>query len=852
MVLAQILESLGSSVDRARSGGSADFAAVAAALEALRNEAQKLSYASLAQAADAASAFVRTWNGGDARKLFHHVAQICEYAANCERSGPEAARTLLAPVLPGSYGSATGAVAADTDDEMVRLFVLSCLSALADLEAQVLEFDHGTDHEETVAAMRRTIHTMKGESGVLSLAGIQKLCHEMESTLDVCMDKSLKFPADLMLELVDWIRDHVERLAADHATKEPSPAVLLAKIEAYTRSAAVHEPGERLEVAATPAGVKVVAPRIQLVVNEEYLDTLNDFLNEAKQHLADAESAMLEYESSGRDIEHINRAFRAFHTIKGVSGFMNLAPIVKVAHAAETVLDGVRSERHVPSAADVDLILASGDLIKTLLESIGNGSGPYVADVEAHVQKLAAVTASKAELAAAKPTPVAVPTVPASPVEKAPAVAEQKDASAAETTVAVVPPARKDAAPAPVARNTKQQGADNTIKVSTQRLDALVDMVGELVIAQSMVLQDTQLATVASQALSRNIAQVGKITRDLQEAAMSLRMVTLKSTFQKMARLVRDVAVKAGKKVDLHLEGEDTELDRTVVDEIHDPLVHMIRNSVDHGIEAPDKRRAAGKPEVGVLTLRAYHQGGSILIEIADDGGGIRRDKVVAKAVERSLLPPGTEPKDLKDTEIFNLIFLPGFSTAEKVTDISGRGVGMDVVRRNIEALRGKIEIESGEGRGTTFKMRLPLTLAIIDGMVVRVGAERYVIPTLAIEQSFRPDRRDLHYLQDTGEVVHVRGSVLPVYRLKTAFGLTSGVDDVVEGILIVLEVDGTRACLLVDEILGQQQVVIKSLNAEDRSIRGVSGGAIMGDGRIALIVDVAGLVETAVLAANT
>jgi two-component system chemotaxis sensor kinase CheA len=272
----------------------------------------------------------------------------------------------------------------------------------------------------------------------------------------------------------------------------------------------------------------------------------------------------------------------------------------------------------------------------------------------------------------------------------------------------------------------------------------------------------------------------------------------------------------------------------------------MIRNAIDHGIEAPEDRRQKGKRVEGALSLSAYHQGGSIVIEIKDDGKGLDKVRIGKKAVEKGLLPPDTDPAALSDSEAFNLIFLPGFSTAEKVTDLSGRGVGMDVVRRNIEALRGKIEIESRVGVGTTFRMRLPLTLAIIDGMVVRVGKERYVVPTLSIEQSFRPAANDLHYLVDRGECVRVRGAVLPVHRLKQIFGQGCGLDDIAQGILIVVEVDGQRSCLFVDEILGQQQVVIKSLGMSRDRVAGLSGGAIMTDGRVALILDVGTLVESA------
>ena len=327
---------------------------------------------------------------------------------------------------------------------------------------------------------------------------------------------------------------------------------------------------------------------------------------------------------------------------------------------------------------------------------------------------------------------------------------------------------------------------------------------------------------------------------------MSLRMVNLKSTFQKMTRLVRDVSQKAGKQIEVTTDGEDVELDRNVVEAITDPLVHMIRNSCDHGVEGADERRAAGKSPLGHVTLRAYHSGGSIVIEITDDGRGLRREKLLAKAKAKGILPQDADEASMPDSEVFALIFLPGFSTAEKVTDISGRGVGMDVVRRNIEALRGKIEIRSTPGQGTTFLMRLPLTMAIIDGMVVRVGKQRYVLPTLSIQQSFRPKDADVKSAIGVGEMVSVRGSMLPIYRLNRVLNLNEGLDQIADALLIVMEADDSRFCLMVDEILGQHQVVIKTLTQTGQQLKGVSGGAILGDGRVALILDVAQVVSLA------
>jgi two-component system chemotaxis sensor kinase CheA len=432
------------------------------------------------------------------------------------------------------------------------------------------------------------------------------------------------------------------------------------------------------------------------------------------------------------------------------------------------------------------------------------------------------------------PEPVAEPTPePAPPAKPDP----EPVALTPQPAPKPAPQPKKAAAPA------RKPRVASTIKVNTGRLDSLVDLVGELVIAQQMIYQDPDLENLASERLTRNLAQVAKITRDMHEAAMSLRMVTLKPTFQKMARLVRDVSAKAGKQVDLVLTGEDTELDRNVVEEISDPMVHLIRNAIDHGLETPEVRQASGKSPAGRLELRAFHQGGSIVIEIVDDGAGLSRERILAKAVEKGLIASDVDPDEMPDSTVWDLIFQPGFSTAAVVSDISGRGVGMDVVRRNIEKMRGKVEIVSKAGEGSVFSLRLPLTLAIIDGMIVRVGAQRYVLPTLSIEQSFRPAEEQLHEVMNEGELVKVREMLLPIHRVRDLFDQDDGIVDVRRGILIVLEDNGQRCCLMVDEILGQQQVVIKSLGEAGGRLRGISGGAILGDGRIALIVDVDGVV---------
>jgi two-component system chemotaxis sensor kinase CheA len=401
-----------------------------------------------------------------------------------------------------------------------------------------------------------------------------------------------------------------------------------------------------------------------------------------------------------------------------------------------------------------------------------------------------------------------------------------------------------DSAPQPDHNSPAAAGGPattGTVRVDTRKLDGLIDLVGELVVAQSLVVQSPEVRSLGNQHLDRCLGQLRSITSDLQRTAMALRMVPIGGVFRRMGRLVRDLSVELGKDIDLRMEGEETELDRSLVELLADPLVHMIRNSADHGIEPPSLRTAAGKPSTGTITLRAYHQGGFVVIRVEDDGRGLAADRILKKAIERGLVQPGESPGRL---EILDLIFAPGFSTAEQVTGLSGRGVGMDVVRRGIESIRGKIEVDSVEGRGTTFTLYVPLTLAIIEGLLVGVGDERYVIPTLSVRESFRPLPGAVFTVHGRGELVEVRGRLTPVLRLGRHLGTPTKTSDPTEGIVVVVESGQDVRCLLVDELLGKQEVVIKSLGDMFRSQPAFAGAAILGDGRVGLILDVNTLVK--------
>jgi two-component system chemotaxis sensor kinase CheA len=380
------------------------------------------------------------------------------------------------------------------------------------------------------------------------------------------------------------------------------------------------------------------------------------------------------------------------------------------------------------------------------------------------------------------------------------------------------------------------KAADFSVRVETQKLDSLMDMVGEMVIAQSLVRHNPSLADIQNPRLTADLSQLARITAEVQRTTMSMRMIPIGQLFQRTARMVRDLARKTGKKVELETSGEETDVDKNIAEELSDPLLHMVRNSLDHGIELPADREAAGKNPTARIRLAAYHQAGQIVVEISDDGRGLNKTKILEKAQQRGLVHEGTA---LADHEIYQLIFEPGFSTADKITDISGRGVGMDVVRKNVQKLRGRIDIQSTPGLGAKFSITLPLTLAIIDGLVVAVGDHRYILPIFEVREIIRPVPAAISTVQGRGEMALVRDRLLPVVRLYQRFSVQPRSEAICDGLLVVIESEGKRFCLLVDGLLGKQEVVIKSLGETLKNVKGVAGCAILGDGRVGLILDV-------------
>lgn len=560
-------------------------------------------------------------------------------------------------------------------------------------------------------------------------------------------------------------------------------------------------------------------------------ELVSDFLIESREHLGSIEAQALILESDPSHSEAIHAMFRAFHTIKGLAGFLEFAAVQEVAHEIETLLDLARQGEISITPAIIDIVLESADYLNSWMRHIeaalAGATGPSPAAADALRERIRRCV---------------------QPGDSGPEEARAALAKLSDSVSGRAP--GPEGAPA-AAESTGRRPANElrAIKVDTAKLDYLVEMVGEMVIAQSLIRHDPDLARLKAARLVRNIAQATRITGEVQRVAMAMRMVPIGHLFQRMTRLVRDVARKSGKRAELEVSGEETELDRTIVEELADPLMHMVRNAVDHGIEAPADRAAAGKPETARVSLRALHQGGNILIEVADDGRGLDREKILKKARERGLLHqiPGFARGDqLPDSEVFQLIFEPGFSTADRITDISGRGVGMDVVKKQVLKMRGRIDIHSTPGRGTIFSIKLPLTLAIIDGLVVGVGEERYIVPIFSVQETLRPAEETLSTLPNGAEMALIRGSLMPVSRLARLFGVHARSENIWEALLVICESGGKRFALAVDELLGKQEVVIKSLGKTFRNVRGIAGGAILGDGRVGLILDIDGLLGAA------
>lgn len=581
-------------------------------------------------------------------------------------------------------------------------------------------------------------------------------------------------------------------------------------------------------------------------------ELLEGFLTETTELLEKLDDDLVTLEKTSGDTELLNRIFRSIHTVKGASSFLGFELLVKVTHKTEDVLNRLRKGELVVTPEIMDVILESVDLVKLLVSDI-KANDIKEREIDGTIEKLVPLLSSSATDGGAAPE--AVPPQQAATATVTPAAGETKPE--AESQPDAIPPQPPKAAavappPQPVVKAVESKGEDlsdnTTVRVDVKRLDDLMNQVGELVLERNRMIQlnSNYQGEVNQESFSEDFNKLTKrlnfVTSELQMQVLKMRMIPVEKVFKKFPRIVRNLARDLGKEVDLQLMGEETELDRSVVDEIGDPLIHLIRNAMDHGLETPDERLAAGKSKMGTLILAAAHEGNQIIISIKDDGKGLDPDKIGRKALEKGLITDD-QLASMMPREILDLIFLPGFSTKEKASDLSGRGVGMDVVRTNIKKLNGIIDIKSELGKGSEFILKLPLTLAIIQSLLVEVEGEIYSIPLSAVMETLRVDQKEFHTIGGK-EMLKLREIVLPLVRLERVFGVSRKMDTDSACYVVVVGVGEKRVGLIVTRLLGQQEVAIKSLGKYLANLPGIAGSTILGDGSVALIVDPVSLVE--------
>lgn len=761
--------------------------------------------------------------------------------------------SLQKTVLEGQGG-------ADGQAPRPRLIDEKLVAAFIDAQAVVLErlgklasepgLPGGVDRSDE---LRRLFHTLKGESAFLGLRDIERLSGAVEEFLQATPARKA---TAALLRVKEWLAGAFDAHSGKQVAPDPLENIL--EILATSRGAG-DAPRDASQTREAPQPESAAATAADTSFARGDTTLLVSFIAESKEHLDMATVHLLTLETHPDDRDALDAVFRAFHTIKGITGLLELNDIKDLAHEVENLLDQARKGNLKMSGAPVDIVFESIEMLKTMVsaldDSLRTGEKPVtVESLPDHIRRIGAIASLPDEANDVQYQPLTGKLgdilvesgkisrdVVDTALSKQKNIAEKKKLG--EILIKEMGISGKDIAQA-LRSQKKPLPVKDQIKVDHERLDGLVDRIGELVIAVSIVSQHARSTDGASPDLARHVGHLEKITRELQNMGTALRMIPIRPTFQKMALLVRDVARRAGKTVSFEMSGEDTELDKNMVDRIGDPLTHLIRNAVDHGLEnSADERRKAGKSETGRIALRAFHKGGNIWIEVEDDGRGFNRKAIVAKAIERGMI---RDDDALSDREIWNLTLRPGFSTAEKVTEVSGRGVGLDVVARNVESLRGQIEIESEEGKRSICRIRLPLTLAIIDGMVVRAGAERYIIPSLSIIRSVRPEQGAISSVLNRGELLSLQGALIPVFRLGTLFNIDGFERDPANAVVVVVENAGKMAGLLTDELLGKQQTVIKPLGDNLNGLPGIAGGAIMPDGQVGLILDVGELVRFA------
>lgn len=683
-----------------------------------------------------------------------------------------------------------------SQEELKAIFIEEATEIVEKLDVDIIRFEENSSDFELLNEIFRGVHTLKGNSNAFGFTRLGEFVHHFEDLLDYYRSTKENIEAnnlELFVESVDVVKEVMECELNSIKQLPQSYAECLEKIKKL---------------------FEIKKNKMHVPVPQESCEALNNLALEFD------ELPMFPQEDAVEQSIKIHQAmqtealnlYRIALTLdedcyrRGFDHFLFLKIVGEQAKSLESFF----SMKNVPTIESFQSSQNSIDKVDiVVLTPLVYGEVEEIFEfLFDHEYKI---------------TPIQAPPPPQKETEKE----VEKEAEAI-----------KSAANNPeIVSSTNANTPKSTIRIDTYKVDELFDSVGELVIAQNFIAQNREIRSIENETINRTIEVLSKITKKIQDRVMSLRMVAIKDTFEKMKRVVRDTSKKTGKEIHLIIQGEETEIDKTMIDSLSDPLIHIIRNAIDHGLESNAfERERAGKNAEGIISLRAFHKSGSIVISVSDDGKGIDKERVLEKAIERDVIG---ENENLSDAQIFALIMQPGFSTAQTISDLSGRGVGLDVVKTSIEKLRGKIEIESKKGEGTTFSIILPLTLAIIDGMLVRVGDEIYIIPTLCVVESFRPEKEIVHAAKGKGEFVTLRKECIPIVRLSEVFGLDVAKSEPWESILVCVETDGGRIAIMIDELLGRQQVVIKTLGKSLSRVREISGGAILGNGDIALILNV-------------
>ncbi|MFP4527792.1 MAG: chemotaxis protein CheA [Candidatus Kapaibacterium sp.] len=746
--------------------------------------------------------------------------------------------------------------------EMLKSFVSEAFDSL-DNNEPIVEDLQNENNEESVNAIFRVFHTLKGLSGFFEMYVINRVTHEAETLLDV-MRKQNRPQSEEIISIIyqtfDFLRELLQRVNSEYTDKSAESEaddMILVLRDALDRIQNPEEAevdlDELVEVAEEAAPETEPEPKKAAPAAESNDDSGEDLENMVSNEMFDqyltsayelielSENNLLMLEKEPDNYDLVGETFGAIHSLKGNSGFMGLSEVEEIAIEVETILDSVRNKELEIDQTVVSVLLSNIETIHDRLSKLSSKSAP----AEDNEEK---IEISEPE---PRPEPDEEPAAEAPLIEEEPEDEddyEDEEEIEAEIKPELTPASRAPAKKPAAVKSKSQAKTPNfmqmqrkDIRIETSKIDKLFDLVGELITIETMVTNNPDLSGLELPNFNKSANMLNKITRELQEISMSIRMMPLEGLFNKMKRLVRDVSIKREKKVDFTISGQETEMDKNVIDEISDPLVHILRNAIDHGVETPEARLNKGKPETGHVSLKARYEGNEILIIVEDDGAGISRERVIEKAATKGLL---TQPAEkMTDKEVFKLVFEPGFSTAEKVTDISGRGVGMDVVRKNIEKLKGAIDIDSKPGKGSVFTLRIPLTLAIMEAMIIRISSSKYALPIQAIKESFRADKEMITRTMDGLEVVKVREEVYPVIRLHELFDKEPDSTDLTNGILIIIEHRGKSVCLFADEIVGQQQAVIKGFSDYIGKVPGITGCMVLGDGGIGLIVDIESLI---------